>query len=166
MHSGLICITVCLSGFAEPTLCTTIMVQSYLVNHQAALFTSDLRVCKSQWELLAGGLTSRSSCFIYYQCGNAICLVFMQWMDIFLSIQVWAFVVLCTHTYSWFTNYMQWFVRKYLSMRYLQQTIADEYWLYLCLLYFCFFFADPFVHIFAFPAYEQSLKEFLNTIFC
>ena len=46
LNGWLICITfclsVCLSGFVRPTLCTTLWVQDYIVHHQPALCTTDL----------------------------------------------------------------------------------------------------------------------------
>ncbi len=40
IHGELLCITFCLSGFTRPTLCSTTMVPSYLVNHRTALNTT------------------------------------------------------------------------------------------------------------------------------
>ena len=39
---GVQCSVVSLSGFVEPTLCTTSMVQNYVVHHQPALCTTNL----------------------------------------------------------------------------------------------------------------------------
>ncbi len=33
-------LSVCLTGFAGPTLCTTTTIQSYPLNHQSALYSS------------------------------------------------------------------------------------------------------------------------------
>ncbi len=94
MHDVLICIVSCLSvrlsGYVGPTLCTTSLVQSYVVHHWPALCTTEL--CCASWRTREGYffVGSCSSLLVYTLVA---CNVALYWLggtqDIF-GCTLWA----------------------------------------------------------------------------